>query len=57
MTPELFLTLTAALGALIVGALFAAAWRDGDLALAAIFGAVLFSLVLVVMVGVRGPLT
>ncbi len=57
MTPELFFTLAAVLSALVVAVLFVMAWRDGDFTLVAILGVVLFSLLLVVMVGVRGPLT
>ena len=56
MTPELFLTLAAALSALIVAVLFVIAWRDQDVTLTAILSIVLFSLVLVVMVALRGSL-
>jgi hypothetical protein len=52
----LLLAVPAALAALIVGVLFAMAWRDQDLPLAAVLGVVLFSLVLVVMVAVRGSM-
>ena len=56
VTPELFLVLATALCALVVGVLIVVAWQDQDVTLTAILGVVLFSLVLVVMVAVRGSL-
>ncbi len=56
MTPELFLVLATALCALVVGVLIVVAWQDQYVTLTAILGVVLFSLVLVVMVAVRGSL-
>ena len=52
----LFFTLAAALAALIVAVVFVIAWRDQDVPTAIVLGVVLFSLMLVVMVVVRGSL-
>jgi hypothetical protein len=56
VSPVLFLVLVAALGAVVIGVVLVVIWGYLNVAVRAVLGAALFSLMLLVMIAVRGSL-
>jgi hypothetical protein len=56
MSPVFFLALAAAVGVVVVGVIFVKTWDDQNVPVRIISGAALFSLMLLVLLAVRGAL-
>jgi hypothetical protein len=56
VSPVLFLVLVAALGAVVIGVVLVLIWGSLNVVVRAVLGAALFSLMLLVMIAVRGSL-